>query len=446
MLTFPENFLWGVATSAYQIEGGWNEDGKEESIWDRFTPDHVEDNSSGQVACDHYHRWSEDIALMKSLNIPAYRFSIAWPRIGSETVNQAGLDFYNRLVDGLLEAGITPCATLYHWDLPQPLQERGGWPDRSIIDAFAAYTDLVTRSLGDRVKLWITHNEPWVVAFVGHQTGRHAPGWQDWPAALRTAHHLLVSHGRAVPIIRANSPGAQVGITLNLAPVVAASGSPADYHAARRHDGYLNRWFLDPLHGRRYPADMIAYYRERGYLSPEGLPFVEPGDFEAITVPTDFLGINYYMRAVVRAETGRETPLQAVILEPDSEPTDMGWEVYPDGLRRILCRLHFEYRPPRIYITENGVSYGEGPDGAGRIRDERRITFLRDHLAAAHEAIRCGVPLAGYFVWSFMDNFEWARGYTQRFGLVWIDYESQQRLPKDSAFWYKQVINQNRVE
>ena len=307
-ITFPEDFLWGVATASFQIEGAWDEDGKGESIWDRFThtEGHIIDNSNGDVACDHYHRYPEDIALMQSLNIQAYRFSIAWPRIlpaGRGEVNQAGLDFYSRLVDGLLEAGIEPFPTLYHWDLPQALQDEGGWPARSTAEAFAEYADVVSRHLGDRVKHWMTHNEPWCISFLSHQIGEHAPGWQNWPAALRAAHHVLLSHGWAVPILRRNSPGSEVGIVLNFSHVDAASDSAADQQAARIMDGYSNRWFLDPVYGRYYPADMVSHFIQAGYL-PNGLDFVLDGDRRTMGVQTDFLGVNYYTRAVVRQGPG----------------------------------------------------------------------------------------------------------------------------------------------
>lgn len=447
MIKFPENFVWGAATAAYQIEGAWNEDGKGESIWDRFshTPGNIEDNTTGDVTCDHYYRWPEDIALMQSLNLAAYRFSVAWPRIlpqGRGQVNQDGLDFYSRLVDGLLAAGITPYVTLYHWDLPQVLQDEGGWPVRTIGQAFVDFVDVITRHLGDRVKHWVTHNEPWVIAMLGHHIGEHAPGWRDLNAALKVSHHILLSHGWAVPVIRRNSPGAEVGITLNLSPVYPASPSAADHNAARHFDGYMNRWYLDPLYGRRYPADMVADYTAQGHL-PEGLSFVQPGDLETIAVKTDFLGLNYYMRALSRAEEAEDNLPRTRFLAPKSEWTDMGWEVYPEGLFDLLCRLHFEYQPPKIYITENGASYGDGPDAEGCIHDERRLAYLRDHFTAARRAIDTGVPLAGYFVWSLLDNFEWAKGCAQRFGLVWVDYKTQQRLPKDSALWYKTVITQN---
>lgn len=450
-LTFPENFIWGVATSAYQIEGAWTEDGKGESIWDRFahTPGKIEDSSNGDVACDHYHRWSQDIVLMKSLNIQSYRFSITWPRIlpqGRGQVNQAGLDFYSRLVDGLLEAGITPFVTLYHWDLPQALQDEGGWPVRSTAEAFVEYSEVVSRHLGDRVKHWITHNEPWCISFLSHQIGEHAPGWQDWPAAIRTAHHVLLSHGWAVPVIRRNSPAAEVGITLNFTPAEPASPSPADFQLYRRFDGYFHRWFTDPLYGRHYPADMVADYIAQNYLPPEGMTFVEAGDLQAIAVPTDFLGVNYYTRAVMRDEETPDNLPQIVFPAPQAEGTEMGWEIYPEGLYHLLNRLHFEYRPPKLYVTENGASYSDGPDAQGRIKDQRRLDYLRLHLAACHRAIQNGVPLAGYFEWSLMDNFEWAKGYTQRFGIVWVDYQTQERIPKDSALWYREVIGRNGFE
>jgi len=448
---FPDDFVWGAATSAYQIEGAWDKDGKGESIWDRFThtPGTIQDGSTGDVACDHYHRWAEDIALMKKLGLKAYRFSVSWPRIlpsGRGKVNQAGLDFYSRLVDGLLEAGIEPFVTLYHWDLPQSLQDDGGWAARSTAEAFVEYADVVSRHLGDRVKHWITHNEPWATVVLGHQMGMHAPGLKDYPTALKVSHHLLLSHGWAVPVLRRNSSGAEVGITLVLFPLVPGSSNTAVLPVFRKFDGCVNRWFLDPLYGRHYPADLVAEHIDAGYLPVEGLNFVKPGDLEAIAAPTDFLGVNYYSPVILRSEVAPESekdPLMLLYHGPEYEYTEIGMMVYPDGLRHLLNRLHFEYQPGKMYITENGASYSDGPDADGRVRDERRLSYLRDHFAAAHRAIECGVALAGYFVWSLMDNFEWTFGYAQRFGLVWVDYETQQRIPKDSALWYKQVIAEN---
>ena len=444
--SFPSNFVWGAATASYQIEGAWDEDGKGESIWDRFThtPGHVFEGHTGDVACDHYHRWPQDIELMKALGLRAYRFSIAWPRIlpdGRGRVNQAGLEFYSRLVDGLLAADITPFVTLYHWDLPQALQDAGGWPARATAEAFVEYAGVVSAALGDRVKNWITHNEPWCVSILSHQIGAHAPGLRDTEAALRAAHHVLLSHGWAVPVIRANSPGAEVGITLNMEWVEAASRSAADARVAGEAEGRFNRWFLDPLYGRHYPADVVAGYAA---ALPNGLDFVLPGDLDAIATPTDFLGLNYYSRRVARDEGAADNLPQEILA--DRPRTEMGWEEYPEGLYGLLNWLHFGYRPPKLYVTENGASFGNGPDAAGRVADTRRLNYLRDHFSAARQAMNNGVPLAGYFVWSLMDNFEWAEGYRQRFGIVWVDYETQQRIPKDSALWYRDVIAANGFE
>jgi beta-glucosidase len=450
---FPSGFLWGAATSAFQIEGGTAADGRGESIWDRFcrTPGKVQDGALGDVACDHYHRWREDVALMKELGLGAYRFSISWPRVipdGRGAVNARGLDFYSRLVDGLLEAGIAPYATLFHWDLPQALQDAGGWPVRATADAFQDYVEAVVRRLGDRVSHWITHNEPWCASLLSHQVGRHAPGLMDWPAALAASHHLLLSHGKAVPIVRAHSPRAEVGITLNLTPAEPASPSRADREACRHFDGYFNRWFLDPVYGRGYPADMVADYGRQGRLPRDWDRLVAPGDLAAIGEPTDFLGVNYYNRAVVRAEDVPEAENlpRTVFLAPEADWTEMGWEVHPEGLYQILCRVHFDYAPGRIFVTENGASWSDPPGPDGRVPDLRRLTFLREHFRAARRAIAAGVPLAGYFVWSLLDNFEWERGYSQRFGIVWVDYATQRRIPKESARWYTRVIGANSAE
>ncbi len=451
-LSFPPNFLWGAATASYQIEGAWQADGKGESIWDRFshTPGRVQAGDTGDVACDHYHRWREDIALMRQIGLQAYRFSIAWPRVlpsGRGAVNSAGLDFYDRLVDALLEAGILPFATLYHWDLPQALQDEGGWTVRSTADAFAAYADLVTRRLGDRVHHWTTFNEPAVSALLGHLTGDHAPGLRDLNSALRAGHHLMLAHGLALPAIRRNSPGCEAGIVLNLAWNCAASPSLPDRETLRRHNGLWTRWFLDPLFGRRHPADVVADAVKDGFLPPAGLTFVDETDYAAIAAPIDFLGVNYYNRQILRSSAVSESQNQPVRVHPapknDRDWTEMGWEVYPKGLHDVLCWLTYEYAPPKLYITENGCSYSDAPDSSGRVRDERRIAYLHAHLRAAHAAIQNGVPLAGYFLWSLMDNFEWAHGYAQRFGLIYVDYPTGRRYLKDSALWYRQVIAQN---
>jgi beta-glucosidase len=453
-LTFPENFIWGAATAAYQIEGAWNEAGRGLSVWDTYahTPGKVVNGDTGDVACDHYHRWSEDVCLMSALGLKAYRFSIAWPRLlpeGRGAVNQAGVDFYDRLVDALLEAGILPFVTLYHWDLPQALQEEGGWTVRSTAEAFVAYADLVTRRLGDRVKHWITHNEPAVVTIGGYLMGWQPPGIYHVPSALRTNHHLLLSHGWAIPVLRQNSPGAQAGITLNINHYVPASRSPADLYAHRHGDGLWTRCYLDPLYGRGYPADILASLTAAGQITEADLGYIQPGDLQAIAIPTDFLGLNYYRRDVIRSQDIPETEnLPPDVIQPEKDAThwtEMGWEIYPDGLYAVLCRLTFEYQVPKIYITENGCSFSDSPDASGRIADQRRTDYLRSHLGAAHRAIQAGAPLAGYFVWSLMDNFEWRHGYAQRFGIVWTDYETQARLRKDSSFYYSQVIAQNGV-
>jgi beta-glucosidase len=447
---FPPGFTWGVATSSYQIEGATREDGRGESIWDRFcaTPGKIEDGSDGSVACDHYHRWEEDVALIASLGVSAYRFSVAWPRVlpqGTGALNEKGLDFYDRLVDALLKRGVRPFATLYHWDLPQALQDRGGWVARGTVEAFEAYAEAVSARLGDRVHDWMTHNEPWCAAVLGHADGAQAPGLTDRTLALKAAHHLLLSHGRAVPILRRNSPGARVGIVLNLTPCVPASGSEADRLVTSHIDGELNRWYLDPLHGRGYPADVVATYGRLGH--GEGMAFVQPGDLEAIAVPTDFLGVNYYTRGIIRSHAIPEEANQprTVPDPPASARTDMGWEVYPDGLRAILLRVHRDYAPAAILVTENGAAYAHGPEADGAVRDAPRQAYLDGHLRACHDALAAGVPLQGYFAWSFIDNFEWAYGYRKRFGLVHVDYATQRRTVKQSGSWFADVARANAL-
>jgi beta-glucosidase len=446
-IQFPAGFTWGSATSSYQIEGAWDADGKGESIWDRFahTKGRIHDGSTGDVACDHYHLWRDDINLMRSLNLQAYRFSIAWPRVfpaGRGSINLEGVDFYNRLVDGLLEAGIAPFVTLYHWDLPQALQDQGGWAERSIADAFADYADVVSRALGDRVKNWITINEPWCVSILSHWFGEHAPGLRDPYLGLRTAHHVLLAHGKAVPAIRANSPDAEVGITLNFTAAEPGTPVPADRDASRVFDGFFNRWFVDPVYNRGYPSDMVEHYTRHGVL-PDGLDFVQADDMDVIAAPTDFLGVNYYTRELSKGGG------KGVLPEKDREhatlpQTEMiDWEIYPQGLYNLLCRMHFDYSVPKLYITENGASFSDGPDEKGAIHDERRLQYLRDHFTAAQRAIQAGAPVAGYFVWSLMDNFEWAWGYQQRFGMVWVDFDTQKRTVKDSALWLRDVIAAN---
>ncbi len=432
---FPADFRWGCSTSSYQIEGGVQEDGRGESIWDRFcaTPGRIRDGSSGAVACDHYHRWPQDLDLARSLGTNAYRFSIAWPRVFANgrgrIANPKGLDFYSRLVDGLLERGLEPWPTLYHWDLPQALQDEGGWAQRATVDAFLDYTDAVTRHLGDRVKHWITHNEPWCTAFHGNLEGVHAPGIRDLKTALQVCHNVLLSHGLAIPVIRRNSAGAQIGAALSLHPLKAASDSAQDVAATRRHDGLRNRWFLDPLHGRGYPVDTWQ-------LLGDKVPEVQDGDLAAMATPTDFLGVNYYFPEIVADAPGQGV-LSTRVMEPQNvERTAFGWEVSPEGLVSLLDRVNHDYQPARIFLTENGSTYEDVVAADGSVDDPQRQRYLQQHLLALREALAMGVPVKGYFAWSLLDNFEWAEGYIRRFGLTHVDFETQQRRLKSSGKWY----------
>ncbi|MGE5575882.1 MAG: GH1 family beta-glucosidase [Syntrophothermus sp.] len=436
-MKFPGDFIWGVATAAYQIEGAVYADGRGESIWDRFshTPGKVWNNENGDVACDHYHRFAEDIRLMASLGIKSYRFSFAWPRIfpeGTGPLNMKGMDFYRRLIEQLLLNGIQPAATLYHWDLPQALQEKGGWLNRDTAYRFAEYAAALYKEFGNEIPLWITHNEPWCAAFLGYATGDHAPGLKDKPGAVKASHHLLLSHGLAVQAFRAAAPvSAKVGIVLNLAPVYAASKSEADQAAARRLDGFRNRWFLDPLYKGEYPADMVALY---SMWAP--LDYIRPGDLGIIATPTDFLGVNYYTRSVAKDDPS-DAGLQIGGVPPTAPLTDMGWEITPECLTDLLVRIKEDYGDIPIYITENGAAFPDQVDDSGR------IAFLQGHFRSAWKALERGVSLKGFYVWSFLDNFEWAFGYSKRFGIVYVDYATQRRIPKKSALWYRDVIARN---
>lgn len=447
---FPSNFVWGVATASYQIEGAWDEDGKGESIWDRFshTPGKIMNGDTGDVACDHYHRWQEDIRILKMLGVDAYRFSLSWPRLlpeGRGKINEKGLEFYDRLVDGLLESRIDPWATLYHWDLPQALEDKGGWPSRDTAEAFLEYADLASRRLGDRVKHWMTFNEPWVAAILGYSFGVHAPGRQDGEAAMRACHHMMLAHGWTVPVLRQNSPGCEAGIVLNACSTEPASPSKADYEAFRERDGYLVRWFMDPLYGRGYPADLAESNIWGKHYLPGQLDFVKTGDMQVISAQTDFIGLNNYNRDIARSmQVSEEDNMPPTVIRSDNQ-TEMGWEVYPEGLFNLLVRIYYDYLPQKIYITENGASYSDGPGPDGRVHDVRRRDYYQGYMAQAQRAIQAGVPLAGYFAWSLMDNFEWSHGYSQRFGLVWVDYKTQKRVLKDSALWYRQVIQENAI-
>lgn len=432
---FPKDFVWGAATASYQIEGAVEADGRVPSIWDTFsaTPGKVENGDTGAVACDHYHRYKDDVALMKQLGLKAYRFSIAWGRVlNGEQVNPAGLDFYSRLVDELLTAGIQPWVTLYHWDLPQSLEDQGGWTNRAIVDHFAHYADVVSRALGDRVKHWITFNEPWVFTYLGYAAGVHAPGGTNLADYLSAAHHFLLAHARSVPIIRANSADSQVGVTLDIAQ---PEGDP---RAVERGRAVHNGWFLDPLYFGHYPPEVLAIYQQMGCM-----PEVQPGDMEAIQGKPDFLGINYYTRQVVEYDESDPLHLARGVYQPESEHTEMGWEVAPESIYRMLKHINERYDPGAIYITENGAAFTDEVGDDGRVHDPRRMAFYDAYLRNCLRAIEEGVPLKGYFAWSLLDNFEWAFGYSKRFGMIYVDYETQQRIPKDSAAWYSQLIRNN---
>jgi beta-glucosidase len=432
-MQFPHEFTWGVATASYQIEGAFAEGGRGESIWDRFskTPGKVLNGDTGDVACDHFHRVPEDVALIADLGVSAYRFSIAWPRVipdGIGEVNHAGLDFYDQLVDELLEAGITPYPTLYHWDLPQRLEDRGGWRSRVAAEAFLDYATSVTERLGDRVRRFMTLNEPWCSAILGHQTGEHAPGMQDTQAALAAAHHLMLGHGLVAQHLHAE--GLEVGYVVNQNTMIPASDDPRDVAAAGIADERMNGWFLDPVVGRGYPERAARVY---GWdFSP-----VLAGDLEVIAEPLDFIGLNYYTASVIAdPDVGDSTPRR----RDADERTAMGWPVFPEGLTIQLRRLAEEYGFEQIYVTENGAAYPDPVGPEGTVEDSDRISYLDRHFQAAANAIAAGVPLAGYFVWSLMDNFEWAFGYSKRFGLVHVDYETLVRTPKASYRWFQALL------
>ncbi|MFD8599268.1 GH1 family beta-glucosidase [Kitasatospora sp. NPDC059646] len=455
---FPAGFVWGAATAAYQIEGAADRDGRTPSIWDTFArrPGAVRNGDTGDIAADHYHRYREDVALMCELGLRAYRFSLAWPRVrpgGRGPANEAGLDFYDRLVDELLAAGITPVATLYHWDLPQELEDEGGWTDRATAHRFAEYASIAARRLGDRIPTWTTLNEPWCSAFLGYGNGVHAPGRTDHAAALAAHHHLLLAHGLGTAALRAELPaGAQVSLTLNLAAVRPLTAGPADLDAARRIDGLANRIYLDPVFRGSYPEDVLADTAQITDWS-----FVRDGDLAEISRPVDSLGINYYTPTVVAAEAaepaegaprgdghqgGSPWPADRGIrfLPAPGTRTAMDWPVDADGLYELLTRLRDDLPGVPLLVTENGAAYEDYSDPSGAVHDPERIAYLHAHLAAVHRAIADGAPVRGYFLWSLLDNYEWAYGYSKRFGIVHVDFASQRRTPKDSAHWYRQVI------
>ncbi len=452
-LAVPKNFIWGCAASAYQVEGGWKEDGKGLSIWDTFvhSPGHIANNETGDIAVDHFHRYKEDVSLMKEISLNAYRFSIAWTRIlpnGTGNINQAGMGFYDRLVDELLNNGIEPYVCLFHWDLPQALQDRGGWPKRDTAYAFADYARVVSERLSDRVKVWMTHNEPLVAAMAGYFDGEHAPGIKDVPSAFKALHHLLLSHGLGAEAIRAAAKQpVKVGITLNLNPVHPYSPSKKDRDAATRLDTVLNRSTLDPLLKGTTPISEFAI----GKMLTGSL--IRPGDLEKIC-SLDLLGINYYTRTVVKYDPNFPV-IAASQVQPEGNEYSGMWEIYPEGIYELLMRIQRDYfspfsneknpenLAPEIMITENGIPVPDGLDFDGRVRDERRVRYLMKHLAQVHRAMEEGVSVKGYFHWSLTDNFEWAHGFGKRFGLVFVDYQTQKRTVKDSGRWFANVIKEN---
>ncbi len=429
---FPAAFVWGVASSAYQIEGSAAADGKAASIWDEFCaqPGVIADGSSGAIACDHYHRWEADLDLLRDLGVGAYRFSISWPRIqptGKGALNEKGLAFYEGLIDGLQSRNIKPYVTLYHWDLPAALQlEQGGWASRDTAYRFRDYAAIIAQRFGDRVASFATHNEPWVTATLGHELGLFAPGVKNRAIASQVSHHCLLSHGLAAQAIRGIRRDVPVGIVLNLSPITQATQSGPDVAQAVLEDGLLVRWYMDALFKGRYPADVLAH------LAADA-PSVEANDFALITQPIDFLGINYYYPTIAHA--GKSSSPAA----PGAAITDMGWEVAPASLTDLLLRLARDYRLPPLLITENGAAYRDRLEN-GRVEDEARRQYLESHVLAAADAIERGVDLRGYFVWSLLDNFEWASGYEKRFGLYYVDYATQQRIAKRSAGWFSGLM------
>lgn len=443
---FPAGFLWGVATSAYQIEGAAREDGRGLSIWDQFcaTPGAVKDGDTGEVAADHYHRMPQDVALLAELGLNAYRFSVAWPRVlpeGTGAVNGKGLDFYDRLVDALLARGITPLVNLYHWDLPLALHERGGWLNRDTASAFADYAEVVARRLGDRVAYWATHNEPWCAAYLGYGVGEHAPGIKDVHSAVIAAHHLLLSHGMAMPRLRATARAtAQIGIILNLYPIYAADDRAETRDAVDRADAHTNRWFLDPIFKGQYPE---ALFTHLGVAPPP----IQDGDFQLIAAPIDYLGVNNYTRTVVRARDGATSGADYLVVDPvpGATYTEMGWEVYPDGICDLLVRVARDYAPRAILVTENGAAFEDTWRGDDVVSDPERTEYLRAYIDAVAQALWAGVPLQGYCAWSLLDNFEWAEGYSKRFGIVYVDYPTQRRIVKQSGRWYADFIARQRA-
>lgn len=445
MANFPKDFLFGTATSSYQIEGAANEDGRTPSIWDTFskTEGKTYNGDTGDIACDHYHRYKEDIGILKEIGVKAYRFSIAWPRIFPDRgkFNPKGMDFYKKLIEELLKNDIIPVATIYHWDLPQWAGDLGGWLNRDSIYWYSEYSKKLFKEIGDMIPMWITHNEPWCASILSYGIGEHAPGHKDYREALIAAHHILLSHGEAVKIFRdMNIKESQIGITLNLTPAYPASEREVDRLAAQYADGFSNRWFLDSIFKGDYPIDMIELYKkEIGEFD-----FIKSEDLGIISQPIDFLGINFYSRSIVKYK--EDTLLKGIGVEGTGAKTDMGWEISPESLYDLLKRLDKEYTKIPIYITENGAAFKDIITEDGKVHDQERIKYIKEHLKYANKFIKEGGNLKGYFLWSFLDNFEWAYGYSKRFGIVYVDYKTQKRILKDSAIWYKEVINKAAID
>lgn len=440
---FSKDFIWGTSTSAYQIEGAWNEDGKGESIWDHFSHQsgNIRNGDTGDIACDHYHRYKEDVQIMKEIGLKAYRFSISWSRIfpnGAGKPNQKGLNFYKNIIEALLNANIKPVVTLNHWDLPQALQDKGGWVNRDLIKYFEEYARFMFKELGDVVPMWITHNEPWNIAYLGYAFGAKAPGSRDIKRAIQVTHNLLLSHGKVVEIYRQRGLSGKIGIVLNLEPVHPYNNSRENKIAAEKQDQFKNRWFLDPILKGTYPITLLKFFQKK-----YGAPDIKEGDLNIINTPIDFLGVDYYFRDMVKNDkNGDELGITKVKIK-DAEFTGRGWEIYPQGLYDLLIRIKKDYGDISLYITENGASFDDKLTKDNRIKDKNRINYLSEHFKKAWQAIKDGVPLKGYFVWSLMDNFEWQFGYSDRFGLIYIDFQTLERTWKDSAYFYKEVIKNN---
>ena len=432
-------FIWGVSTSSYQIEGAANEGGRGPSIWDTFSriPGAVANADNGDIACDHYHRFNEDLDLMKWLGVGAYHFSIAWPRViptGSGPLNKVGMDFYDRLIDGALERGITPWPTLYHWDLPQALQDKGGWNNRECAHWFAEYSYLMAEAFSDRVKNWVTINEPFCSAWLGHLYGVMAPGIKDLQTGINASHHLLLGHGLAVRAIREAASDVKVGITLNFTPAITIGDSEEDQRAVQLADGFDNRWFGDPVFKASYPQDLVSAFNKE-------VP-IHAGDMQIISTPVDFLGLNYYFRQTVAYDPSAQPLPYKQVTAPNVERTGMGWEVHAQTFTELLTRINKDYAPKEIFITENGSAWDDEVVN-GKVDDPNRVRYLERHIDAMFDAKKQGVPISGYFAWSLMDNYEWAYGYAKRFGLIYVDYPTQQRIPKTSAYYYRERIKNN---